>query len=352
MASMRVEGLNSIYLDEELESFSSIAAGHIIRALGHGLKVAYVDSSKKSSKLINFFENLSLSSSFVKSFDRIYIETYTFRDENKIAKGIIPSVEFFSIDKQLFWKSLEKVDVVIFDNLNLEMVPFFSLSNFLRNRNPETEVISFVNNKKDYDKLKEEFNYGYIVEKNKERSLVQNKNVIALTGEGKGKSLLSFGHLIREFINKNDVKLVYFDKGDQFYGEMKFFNSLKEWKKTHKNYGTFDYVATGIPRRGREGIRTNNTPADIKEAQEGLMLLQTALKKQTPVVADELSETIEKKLLSIDEVVEVLENVRNELIITGEHIQKEIKSLCHQIITLHIDKKPKKEKGLKKGIDF
>lgn len=352
MTALRVEGLTSIYLDSELETYSSVAVGYILRAMGHGLKIAYIDSSKTSTKLINFLENISLSNTLVKSFKKIHLETFTFRSEKKIAKGIIPSVEFYTIDDKIFWKSLNEFDLVIFDNINLEIIPFFTLSNFLRSKAIETEVICFTNKKKDYNKLKEEFNYGYIIEKKKVPTIVRNRNVKAITGEGKGKSLLSFGHLIRNFINKGDVKLVYFDKGDQFYGEMRFFNALKEWKKMHKNYGTFDYVATGIPRREAGGYRSRNIPADIEEAKQGLMLLKTALKKQTPVVADELSETVEKKLLTIGEVVTVLEQVSNELLITGKHIQPEIRALCNEIYYIKTEKEPKRKKGLKKGIDF
>ena len=45
MTKTRTIGLNHIYLDTNIENYSNIAVGYILRALGHGLKVAYIDFS-------------------------------------------------------------------------------------------------------------------------------------------------------------------------------------------------------------------------------------------------------------------------------------------------------------------
>lgn len=348
----RAQGLTHLYLDKRDTSFSDIAAGYLIRAAGHGLKIAYVDIQKKGGKIINFLENLSLSHKFVKSFERLHIETFTVESKDKISKGIIPLVEFQTISNDIFWQSLKNFDLIIFEGITFKSIDKFKILSFLRSKNPETEAVFICSRDDEFDELKVEVDSAQSIIEKKTNSLVKNKHIISYLGEGRGKSVLSFGYLIRKFIEKHEVKLVYFDKGDMFYGEMKFFTSLKTWKKTSSLYGSFDFVNTGIPRFDGPSARTSQTPLDKQEAKEALMLLKTALKKQTPVVADHLTSAIKDGLLDLKEVVSLLETVDNELIITGSEIPKEIKNLSTSILEVKAVKKLKMDLGRKKGIDF
>ena len=97
MINLRTYGLNHIYFDENIEDFSNVAVGLIIRALGHGLKIAYIDCSNTASKFTNFLENLSLSNSFIKKFDRFLIDIYRFKSDKIMSKTILPLVEFTNI---------------------------------------------------------------------------------------------------------------------------------------------------------------------------------------------------------------------------------------------------------------
>lgn len=353
MNTSRAEGLNHLYLDTKLEGFSNVAAGLLTRAVGHGLKVAYVDVLGKATKFTNFLENLSLSHSFVRRFDRFSIEIFTFKNNKKISKSILPNVEFYTIPEELLWSSLEKFDLVIFDNCSFDVVHKFSIVNFLDSKPSDLESVFVFSNKEEFDQIKDNFDlvseYNYKLNP----TIGTNKNIINVTGDGKGKSTYSFGFLIRRFIEKFNVKLIYFDKGGDFYGERFFFNSLKKWISENTLYGSFDYVATGLKRFDGKTFRFENVPEDIKEANEGLMLLRTSIKKQTPVIAEELNTTIKTGLLEKEKVLDVLKNVENELMITGRYSPKEVQDLSNLLVEVkEVKHYSKKGYGVKKGVDF
>lgn len=353
MIGTRVIGQNHIYLDEKIEGYSNIAVGLLLRAVGHGLKVAYVDVCSKATKFTNFLENLSLSYSFVKKFDRLHVETFVFKENDKISKAIIPLVEFYSINNDIFWKSIGKFDLVIFDNVTLEHISQAKIKSFMENKDPNEEAVFIFSDKKGFNKVKDDFDLISELKYTTNNSLISKSNITNITGNGKGKSTFSFGYLLRGFIAKADVKLVYFDKGGDFYGERFFFNAIKKWSKENNLYGTFDYVATGMRRFDGQKFRFENIDEDIREAKEGLMLLKTALKKQTPVIAEELNTTIRTGLLKLDEVLEVVDSAENELLITGRYSPKEILDRSGTIVEVNeIKHYSKSGKGVRKGIDF
>lgn len=353
MLDARIKGLTHAYLDEKAEGYSNVAAGLLCRAVGHGLKVAYVDVQNSASKFFNFLENLCISHFFVKKFLRLHIETFSFRN-GKIQRGILPLVEFFTIDEKIFWNSLNNFDLIIFDNFEFnEDITKYKLINFINSKSPMSEVVFVFSSKKDFKEVKDNFDLVSEYKYSSNKGLLSKKNIINLTGEGKGKSTYSFGYVLRNFINKKDVKLVYFDKGGNFYGEKFFFDNLKNWARSNTFYGKFDYVSTGIARFDGQSFRFENIPADFKEAGDGLMLLKTALRKQTPVIAEELNTTIKTGLLNLNDVMNVLEGTQNELLITGRYSPKQIMDLSSTIIEV-IEHKHyiKKGFGVRKGIDF
>ena len=69
-----------------------------------------------------------------------------------------------------------------------------------------------------------------------------------------------------------------------------------------------------------------------KEAKEALMLFQTSLKKQSPVIGDEVNNMIEKNYLDVNEVIEVLKTTKGDVIMTGHSTNKRICEVSEKII--------------------
>ena len=352
MYSTRAIGQAHIYLDSGLIGFSNMSTGLLVRAIGHGLKVAYVDVGGEASKFTNFLENASLSHSFVKKFDRLHIEIFQFKKNNKVAKAIIPSVEFYTINESMFWDSFKGFDLVIFENSNFEKVSKEKMINFLKNRDTNLEVVFTMKDSKEFDEVKDYFDLvsKYNYHENKGFGL---RDIFVITGNGKGKSTYGFGYMIRNFIEKKDVKLVYFDKGGDFYGERVFFDALKPWSKQNKIYGDFDYVATGMKRFDGRTFRFENVEGDFREAKEGLMLLRTALKKQSPVIADEINTTIQTGLLELKDLLKVLDEVKNQLVMTGRYCPPEVFKVAKRIVEVEeVKHYLATGQQVRKGIDF
>lgn len=335
MNSNRQIGQTYLYLDEKNSDFSNIAAGLLIRTIGERKKIAYIDSKDSASKLTNFIENLSLSYSFVKKLGNFALDIYKIKPNNKISKTLIPQVEFGTITTEMFWNSLSNYDLIIFDNLTLETINIIKLISTLQNKSPFTNIIAITPDKKTHSKLKENFQNNLTCNHIEHKNLNTKKGITNITGEGVGKTLYSIGYLIRNFIYKKDVKLIYFDKGDDIYGDPIFLTALKKWSMENNYYGTFDFVKTGIKRFNQTGYREFNSEIDTKEAKDALMLLETSLKKQTPVIADELNTIIEKNILSIKDVLPILNKITNEIIITGRQSPKEILNISEKIIEIN-----------------
>ncbi|NQZ84534.1 MAG: cob(I)yrinic acid a,c-diamide adenosyltransferase [Nanoarchaeales archaeon] len=356
MTNTRTLGLNHIYLDTKIEDYSNIALGYIIRAIGHGLKIAYVDCADTSSKFSNFIENLSLSYSFTKNFPRLNMDLFTFKKNEIISRTLIPDVEFANLTQEMFWNQLpkHKYDLIIFDNANFEKISKFKMINTLNSKSSNTEIVVLMDKKEDYAEIKSYFDLNCELSfKENNKGLSNVKSILNITGQGRGKSFFSYGYLLRSYVNKKAVKLIYFDKEDNLYGEQFFFKALKRWARENDMYGSFDYVATGKNKFNGATYRQENDEEDIKEAKEGLMLLKTSLLKDTPVIADELNSAIENGLLSESEVLKVLENVHHELIITGNKSPSSIKKISSLILTIKSSKDYlKKNKGFRKGIDY
>jgi ATP:corrinoid adenosyltransferase len=118
-------------------------------------------------------------------------------------------------------------------------------------------------------------------------------------------------------------------------------------------YGKFDFVATGLERFDGKKFRFENTDEDIAEAKEGLMLLKTALKKQTPVIAEELNTLVKTGLLNIDEIMEVLSNINYEVVVTGRYSSKEIIDISSTLVTVkEVKHYASSGHSVRKGIDF
>jgi len=319
--------------------------------MGHSLKVAYVDVSGKAIRFTNFIENLSLNYSFVKSFNRVHVEMFSFKSYNKISKVIIPLVEFNTIDRKIFFNSLRSYDLVIFDNIDFNILSEDELKDIIKNRFQLTEMVFIFSKKNDFNKIKSvvdiatEYNYKL------NNNLISNKNIINIYGNARGKSIYSFGFIIRNFLEKQDVKLIYFDKGDKINGEIYFFTALKKWAKENNFYGGFDFVINGAKRFTNIGFRSDISKLDKKEAEEGLMLLKTSLKTNAVLIADELGRVVSQGILKKENVIDILKLSKNKLLITGSFKKPDFENIAGVLIEAN-DLKKSLEFGLKKGIDY
>ena len=351
MINFRDFGVTHAYLDEKLDGFSNFGIGLLIRAMGHSLKVAYVDVGGGAGKFTNFIENLSLNYSFVKSFDRMHVEMFSFKSYDRISKVIIPLVEFNTIDRKIFFNSLRKYDLVIFDNMDFNFISEVNLREIIKNKFGLSEFVFIFSKKEDFNKIKDdvdittEYNYEY------NNSLISNKNLINIYGDARGKSIYSFGFIIRNFLNKKDIKLIYFDKGDNINGEIYFFSALKKWAKLNNIYGSFDFVINGAKRFDGPRFRDSINNLDKKEAIEALMLLKTSIKTGSIIVADELGRVVNNNILSKQDVEGVLKQAKNSLLVTGSCKKPDFYSLSGEIIKVH-DLKSSVSIGFKKGIDY
>ena len=321
-----------IYYDQKIENFSNICIGYLIRAIGEGLNIAYVDCLAKAGKFSNFIENLSLSYAFRKNLYRFHADLFSLKDDKKVSKTIVPQVEFSAITYDMFWNSLNHYDIILFENYDSKKIPPIKIKGILRNKAPKTQIVLCTNNRKDYDLIKENFNYKISCMYKENKGLVSKRGLTNIYGSSCGKTMYALGYLIKCFIEKKDVKLIYFDKGDDIYGDMHFFSQLKKWNIENTMYGSFDFVKTGSKRYSYGSFREDVNFWDKKEAKDGLMLLNTALKKQTPVVADELNDAIARGLIDEKEAVNILERIKNELLITGKASTKKIEDMSETVI--------------------
>lgn len=354
MLGTRGIGLSHIYLDNKIEGFSNVAAGMVIRAIGHGLKIGYVDCSSGSTKFVNFLENLCLSYSFVKKFGSFHIEVFRFNSKNnRINKSILPLVEFQTVSEDIFWDSILNFDLIIFDNFDLEKINQYKIKNILENRGINSEIVFTTKDPKVFENLKSQFDFAVKYTYKKNPLLSTSRNIINLNGTSRGKSSYSYGYLLRKFFEKNDVKLIYFDREGNFYGERLFFQALKKWMQENSFYGSLDFVVTGAKRFEGRKFRQGINDEDIREAKEGLMLLKTSIKKQTPVLAEDLLNVVNNGTLREEEVEEAISEVNRELIITGKESTKKISSLSNIEITVEdLNQGLRNNKETRKGIDF
>lgn len=133
------------------------------------------------------------------------------------------------------------------------------------------------------------------------------------TGNGKGKTTAALGLALRSICAGKTVYMGQFIKG-MAYSELKAPELLPGFE---------------IHQFGRDCfIEKDPAPEDIKCAREGFKQLQEALNsgKYNLVIADELNIATLYKLISVEEVVDLIENKPEqvELIITGRYAHEKI----------------------------
>jgi cob(I)alamin adenosyltransferase len=308
------EGLTHIYFDKKTDKYSNVALGILCRAIGHNLKITYINMKKHSFEII-----------------------YSFR------KYLLKNVSFFDYNS-FELKYLGKKDLIIFDNFDFEKFSLKELDYILNNREKNTEIVFVFSNKKEFNLVKGKFDLisNYVYKTNKEG----RENLTNVYGNGKGKSTYCFGCSIRKIINKKNAKIIYFDKGGDFYGEKYFFDKLN---KTNNN---FNYKSFGLSRIENESFRFENFSDDFKEAKKGLYEIKNSFKHNF-IVADELNTTINNFLIDENDILEVLKESDKKILISGRGASEKILDICKNLIEVREEKHYFNEGfGTRKGIDL
>jgi len=146
-------------------------------------------------------------------------------------------------------------------------------------------------------------------------------------GDGKGKTTAALGLAIRALAQGLKVKIVYFDKGGDFYGERKILDLLAN------NY-QISYQATGLSRFDptTHKFRFGVTDGDKEEGKKALEIVkQIFANANYPdlLILDEINPAITLGIIELTEVLEILQLRPKdlELVLTG-------RSVCSEIIAL------------------
>jgi cob(I)alamin adenosyltransferase len=172
------------------------------------------------------------------------------------------------------------------------------------------------------------------------------------TGDGKGKTTAGLGLAMRALGRGMRVRIIYFDKGGDNYGERKILDELK-------NKFSVSYEVTGLDRIDSvtKVFRFGVNNEDRQEAIRGLELVKKIFIDNDCdlLILDELNSTLGLKMLEVKEVLEVLdlkpENM--EVVMTGRNCPDEVLERADLVTEMKMIKHYF-EKGVKarKGIEF
>ena len=146
--------------------------------------------------------------------------------------------------------------------------------------------------------------------------------VMVLTGDGKGKTTSALGQALRAVGHGFKVYMIQFMKGRK-YGEViaaeKHLPDL-----IVEQFGLDSFV-----------MRNNPAPVDIELAREGLKRAQEIIASSAydMVILDEINVAIDFKLISLDEVLNLIKNKPLELnlILTGRYAPPEIVEIADMV---------------------
>ena len=136
------------------------------------------------------------------------------------------------------------------------------------------------------------------------------------TGDGKGKTTAALALALRAVGHGMKVLMIQFMKGGTEIGEVKAAQKLAPY-------------LTIVP-MGRETFvpKDNPHPEDIKIAREGLLLSQKAIqnKEYDVVILDEINVAIEYGLVSISDLLQLLDSKPKEveIVLTGRNARPEL----------------------------
>lgn len=162
------------------------------------------------------------------------------------------------------------------------------------------------------------------------------------TGNGKGKTTAALGLALRASGAGLKVYIAQFVKKGE-YAEIKSLNLIPNIKLEQFGAGCF--------------IKKSPTVKDFQSVKKGFLKVKRIIKKKTydMVILDEINVALNLKLLSLKEVVELIENTPAsiELVLTGRNAPSAIIKLADLVSEIK-DKKHYYKRGLKarRGIEY
>jgi len=179
---------------------------------------------------------------------------------------------------------------------------------------------------------------------------MQNKNkglVIVYTGDGKGKTTAALGMALRAAGHGKKTLIVQFIKNFQNYGELKFI----------KKYDCGIEIKT--MGKGYVQIKGDKFPFEehVKAAQQALQFAKDKIlsKEYDIIVLDEINIALDKKLLTLKEVTELIQQKPPDLhlVLTGRNAPKKLIQLADLVSEVKEIKHPYKMGILaQKGIEY
>jgi cob(I)alamin adenosyltransferase len=171
--------------------------------------------------------------------------------------------------------------------------------------------------------------------------------VIVYTGDGKGKTTAALGMALRAAGHRKKTLIVQFIKNFKNYGELKFLKKYDcgiEIKSIGKGYVK---------------IRGDKFPFQehVKTAKQALMFAKDKIlsKKYDIVVLDEINIALEKNLLTLQEVIELIQQKPPSLhlVLTGRSAPKKLLQLADLVSEVKEIKHPyKKGISAQKGMEY
>lgn len=171
--------------------------------------------------------------------------------------------------------------------------------------------------------------------------------VIVYTGNGKGKTTAALGMALRAAGHGKKILIVQFIKNFQNYGELKFV------KKYHCG------IEIKTMGKGYVQIKGDKFPFEehVKAAQQALQFAKDKIlsKEYDIIVLDEINIALDKKLLTLEEVVKLIQQKLPDLhlVLTGRNAPKKLIQLANLVSEVKEIKHPYK-KGIlaQKGIEY
>lgn len=171
--------------------------------------------------------------------------------------------------------------------------------------------------------------------------------VLIYTGKGKGKTTAALGIVLRAVGHGLKVLMIQFIKGEWYYGELSSSKRLNP---------EFEMIAAG---KGFIGILDDDHDfrEHKKSAKDALILAKEKIssKKYDIIILDEINYAINLKLVSTEEVLELI-NIRpknTSIVLTGNYAPIEIIKVADLVTEMKEIKHPYRH-GIKakRGIDY
>jgi hypothetical protein len=296
-----VLGKNFLYLYENINDFTNIGAGILIKSISKNKNTAYINFNQKAKTLTSFFENLALSKEFNSSL-KIKLDIFSF-ETGKITKSILPFVEYLTINIDDFFRHIQTdYDIIIFENFQPEQITTDDLIQIIEKKSSKTNIIITTSDESVLKEIVKLLDKVSIIKLTSSNSLISSKNVeLTFANNLENRQLNSLGEIIRNFVLKQETKYISFleNVNDD---EKIFLTNLKFFSKNQTLYPNFDYLIY-------TNKSINNNLTDLKLYEDFLKIILTLLRKDNGIlIIDNLFNPFVKENEIINQIYKFLYN--------------------------------------------